>query len=208
MADVPPQLSRLELLAAEADHADNVKTLTLKWAWNMNEGGASQVTPIVHAGMMFLSNTSNTVQALDARTGELIWENRIGPVSKVAYGGTRSLASITTRSLSRPPTPRSMRWMRAPARSCGSSAGRIPNNSDTGGVMVMRGKVLTGLTGCDNYSENNCYISAFDADTGKPAWRFHTTALEGEPGGDTWNGLPNCCAAAAIPGSRALTIPS
>src|SRR5262245_66230780 len=70
----------------------NVKTLTLKWAWNMNEGGASQVTPIVHAGTMFLSNTSNTVQALNARTGELIWENRIGPVSKVAYGGTRALA--------------------------------------------------------------------------------------------------------------------
>src|SRR3569832_2371142 len=57
--------------------------------------------------------------------------------------------------------------------------------------MVMRGKVLTGLTGCDNNSENNCYISAFDADTGKPAWRFHTTALEGEPGGDTWFGLLN-----------------
>ena len=66
-----------------------------------------------------------------------------------------------------------------------------PNNSATGGVMVMRGKVLTGMTGCDNYSENNCYISAFDADTGAPAWKFHTTALEGEPGGDTWNGLPN-----------------
>src|SRR5258706_11635607 len=65
---------------------ENVKGLTLKWAWNMNEGGASQVTPIVHAGTMFLSNTSNTVQALDARSGELIWENRIGPVPKIAYG--------------------------------------------------------------------------------------------------------------------------
>ena len=32
---------------------ENVKNLTLKWAWNMNEGGASQVTPIVHAGVMF-----------------------------------------------------------------------------------------------------------------------------------------------------------
>ena len=71
---------------------DNVKNLQLKWAWAMNEGGASEVTPIVHTGIMFLSNTSNTVQALDARTGELIWENRIGPVSTVAYGGTRSLA--------------------------------------------------------------------------------------------------------------------
>ena len=57
----------------------------------MNEGGAVEVTPIVHDGVIFLSNTSNTVQALDARTGELIWENRLGPASTVAYGGTRSL---------------------------------------------------------------------------------------------------------------------
>ncbi len=169
----------------------NVKNLTLKWAWNMNEGGASQVTPIVHAGTMFLSNTSNTVQALDARTGELIWENRIGPVSRIAYGGTRSLAVYhdkvyvaTTDAMIHALDARTgkMVWEQALG---------TPNNSNTGGVMVMRGKVLTGLTGCDNYSENNCYISAFDADTGKPAWRFHTTALEGEPGGDTWNGLPN-----------------
>jgi len=169
----------------------NVKTLTLKWAWNMNEGGASQVTPIVHAGVMFLSNTSNTVQALDARTGELIWENRLGPISKVAYGGTRSLAVYHDKVY--------VATTDAKIHALDARTGKVvweqilgnPNNSATGGVMVMRGKVLTGMTGCDNYSENNCYISAFDADTGKPAWRFHTTALEGEPGGDTWNGLPN-----------------
>lgn len=170
---------------------DNVKNLTLKWAWNMNEGGASQITPIIHAGVMFLSNTSNTVQALDARTGELIWENRIGPISRIAYGGTRSLAVYHDKVF--------VATTAAKIYALNARTGAIvwqqtlgnPNNSNTGGVMVMRGKVLTGLTGCDNYSENNCYISAFDADTGKPAWRFHTTALEGEPGGDTWNGLPN-----------------
>ena len=170
---------------------ENVKNLTLKWAWNMNEGGASQVTPIVHAGTMFLSNTSNTVQALDARTGELIWENRMGPVSKVAYGGTRSLAIYHDKVY--------VATTDAMIHALDARTGKIvweqalgtTNNSNTGGVMVMRGKVLTGLTGCDNYSENNCYISAFDADTGKRDWKFYTTALEGQPGGDTWNGLPN-----------------
>ncbi|HVV27389.1 MAG TPA: PQQ-binding-like beta-propeller repeat protein [Rhizomicrobium sp.] len=169
----------------------NVRQLQLKWAWNMNEGGASQVTPIVHAGVMFLSNTSNTVQALDARTGELIWENRIGPVSVIAYGGTRSLAVYRDKVY--------VATTDAKIHALDARTGRIvweqalgnPNNSNTGGVMAMRGKVLTGLTGCDNYSLNNCYISAFDADTGKPAWKFYTTALEGQPGGDTWNGLPN-----------------
>jgi len=44
----------------------NVKDLQLVWSWAMNDGGASQVTPIVHDGVMFLSNVANTVQALVA----------------------------------------------------------------------------------------------------------------------------------------------
>ena len=41
---------------------------------------------------MFLSNVANTVQALDARTGELLWENRLGPLATRAYSALRSLA--------------------------------------------------------------------------------------------------------------------
>src|SRR5205823_2376163 len=58
-------------------NATNVKELQLVWTWAMNEGGANEPTPIVHNGVMFLANTGNVVQALDARTGELIWENRV-----------------------------------------------------------------------------------------------------------------------------------
>ena len=170
---------------------DNVKSLTLKWAWNMNEGGANQVTPIVHAGVMFLSNTSNTVQALDARTGELIWENRLGPVSKVAYGGTRSLAIYHDKVFVATTDAHLHALDARTGKQVWEQTLGTVNNSATGGVMVMRGKVLSGMTGCDNYSLNNCYISAYDADSGKKAWIFHTTALQGEPGGDSWNGLPN-----------------
>ena len=45
----------------------------------MNEGGSNQPTPLVHDGVMYLSNTGNMVQALDAATGDLIWENQVGP---------------------------------------------------------------------------------------------------------------------------------
>ena len=57
----------------------------------MNEGGANEPTPIVHNGIIYLANTSNIVQALDGRTGELIWENHVGPNATAAYGATRSL---------------------------------------------------------------------------------------------------------------------
>jgi alcohol dehydrogenase (cytochrome c) len=34
------------------------------------------------------------------------------------------------------------------------------------------------------------FIVALDAETGKEAWRFATIARPGEPGGESWNGLP------------------
>ena len=169
----------------------NVATLQLKWAWAMNEGGAVEVTPIVHSGVIFLSNTQNTVQALDARTGELIWENRIGPASTITYGGTRSLGLYQNLVF--------VATYDAKLHALDARTGKIvweavidgPPKSETGGVIVIHGKVLVGLANCDNYSTTNCFITAFDAMTGQRDWTFHTTALVGEPGGDTWNGLPN-----------------
>ena len=38
--------------------------------------------------------------------------------------------------------------------------------------------------------EQKCFISAYDAATGKQLWRFNTIADDGEPGGDTWGKLP------------------
>jgi alcohol dehydrogenase (cytochrome c) len=167
----------------------NVKNLQLKWSWAMNEGGASQVTPIVHDGIMFLSNTSNTIQALNAKTGELIWENRIGPAPTSAYGGTRSIAVYHDKVY--------FASTNAILYALDARTGKVVwktqiaggTHGTTGGVMVINGKVLSGLMGCDNYSTEHCFISAYDAETGQRDWKFFTTALNGTPGGDTWNGL-------------------
>ncbi len=171
----------------------NAKNLQLQWSWAMNDGGASQVTPIVHDGIMFLSNTANTVQALDARTGELIWENRIGPAPTRAYGATRSLALYGDKVFV-PTTDAKLYGLDA-------KTGKIvwqtviedakEGYSNTGGAIAIHGKVLVGLTYCNRYETKHCFISAYDANTGKVAWRFKTIALKGEPGGDTWNNLPD-----------------
>jgi alcohol dehydrogenase (cytochrome c) len=56
---------------------------------------------------------------------------------------------------------------------------------------VINGKVLQGLGGCERYRDEKCFISAYDASTGKQLWRFNTIARSGEPGGDTWGTLPD-----------------
>ena len=62
---------------------------------------------------------------------------------------------------------------------------------NSSGPIVINGKVIQGLGGCDEYNEAGCYISAYDAATGKQLWKFYTVAREGTPGGDTWGKLPN-----------------
>ncbi len=57
----------------------------------MTEGGANEPTPLVHNGIIYLANPGNVVQALDGRTGNLIWENRVGPELSTGLGGMRSL---------------------------------------------------------------------------------------------------------------------
>jgi alcohol dehydrogenase (cytochrome c) len=171
----------------------NVRDLQLAWAWAMNDGGASQPTPIVHDGIIYLSNTSNTVQALDGRTGELIWEHRIGPESTRGYGATRSLAIYQDRILV-PTTDAKLYALDARTGKLVWQADVGPEGrgyANSAGPMVIRGKVIVGLTGCSTYRKEGCYISAYDAATGKLAWKFHTVARDDEPGGDTWGSLPN-----------------
>ncbi len=175
-------------------NTSNVKNLQLVWEWAMNEtGGANEPTPIVHDGTIFLANPGNVVQALDAKTGELIWENRIGPDLSNGLGAIRSLAlyqdkvylaTTDVRLLALEARTGRIVWDRRvadPAKGYGN----------TSGPLIVQGKVIQGMGGCDRYKETGCYISAWDADSGKLLWKFETVAREGTPGGDTWGKLPN-----------------
>ena len=42
----------------------------------MDDTGAHEATPLVYDGVMYLPNPRGVIQALDAATGDLIWEYR------------------------------------------------------------------------------------------------------------------------------------
>src|ERR1022692_648218 len=161
----------------------NVGRLQLAWVWAMNDGGANEPTPIVRDGIIYLTNTSNTLQALNGRNGELIWENRIGPESARAYGATRTLAIYDDKLFL---TTTDARLYALNARTgkivwqTAIAEGR-KGYSNTSGAIVIRGKVLTGMTGCGSYGAD-CYVSAYDARDGKLIWRFSTIARKGQAG--------------------------
>jgi alcohol dehydrogenase (cytochrome c) len=166
----------------------NVKHLRLQWVWAMNEGGANQAAPLVHDGIMFLGNTYNTVQALDAKTGELLWENRVGPApSRPNYGGMRSIGIYGDKVYFAANNGILHALEAKTGKLVWSTKLSEKRVNNTSGVIIINGKVVTGLTGCND----DCYISAYDAETGKRVWKFDTIAHTGQPGGDTWGGLPD-----------------
>jgi mono/diheme cytochrome c family protein len=61
-----------EITAANADE------LQLEWVWPMRDGGTNQPAPLAYGGVLYLANTGGIVQALDAKTGKLIWEHSVG----------------------------------------------------------------------------------------------------------------------------------
>jgi alcohol dehydrogenase (cytochrome c) len=178
----------------------NVGQLQLKWMWSMPENGTMEDTPIVHDGIMYMWGTSNTIQALNARTGELLWENRLGPAPRTPGPGpsseeTRSMGLWGTNLYVNTPQG----YVYALDARTGEQVWKShitdekPGiGSSTGGLIIIKGKVIVGMTNCGrNGTDDHCYISAYDAATGKRDWKFVTTALKGQPGGDSWNGLPD-----------------
>jgi alcohol dehydrogenase (cytochrome c) len=173
---------------------DNVKNLRLAWVWAMNEGGSNQPTPLVHDGVMYLTNTMNTVQALDAATGELIWENQVGPASAIGFGAMRNIAIYGDKIFLATTDARLVALDARTGKVVWDTvvADRSKGFSNTSGPLVLpRGRVVQGLQGCDRYRDERCYISAYEAESGKLLWKFHTIARTGEPGGDTWGTLPD-----------------
>ena len=170
-------------------NTDNVKNLRLEWVWNMHEGD-SEPAPLVYNGIIYLINPGNVIQALDGKTGELIWEHWTGPANRQDM---RNIAMYEDKIIQ---ATTDARLVALDARSGEqlwetTVADNTKGFSNSSGPIVADGKIIQGLAGCARYIPEDCYVSAYDADTGALLWQFETVAEVGEPGGDTWGDLDN-----------------
>lgn len=176
--------------------AQNVNELRLVWSWAMQEGASNgnQPAPIVHNGVLYVNNAGMVLQALDAKTGELIWENRYG--SNPTAPAMRGIAIYDDKIFVATGEAHLMAFDARNGKVVWDTTIGDRSKGDyasTSGPIAVNGRLIQGLgrDSCATYREEKCFISAYDAKTGKEVWRFRTVALEGEPGGDTWGGLPN-----------------
>ena len=68
----------------------NVQQLQLAWSWSMDDTGAQEAAPLVYDGVMYLPNPRGVIQALDAATGDLLWEYRPGVTPPAPSGREQS----------------------------------------------------------------------------------------------------------------------
>src|SRR5438552_12677174 len=81
----------------------NVSQLQLAWSWAMDDTGANEATPLVYDGIMYLPNPRGVIQALDAATGDLIWQYRPAaparePAPRAAGAGEQSASPPLSRA--------------------------------------------------------------------------------------------------------------
>ena len=193
-------------------NTSNIQNLKLSWSLSMNEG-SNQITPLVSQGIMFLTNPGNTIQALNAKNGELIWEyNYPFPKGSKTLGGpTRNIAIYEDKIF--------MATYDASLIALDIKTGNLlwktkkANFEDgythTSGPIVANGVIVSGINGCERYIKEGCFITGHNPDNGREIWRTSTIAYPGDKHGDTWGDTDSIYRAGGdtwIPGSYDPTL--
>jgi alcohol dehydrogenase (cytochrome c) len=175
----------------------NIGRLRVAWSWTLPQS-TNEITPLVHDGVMFVYS-GPAVQALDAASGELLWQymrtlpdeldngRRAHAKSMAIYGDRLFAPTADGHIVALDVHTGHLVWDQEIVAKDGRPAAIGWQLS--GGPIVAKGKVIMGVS-LGVSESGGCYIVALDAGSGKESWRFHTIARPGEPGGDTWNGAP------------------
>jgi len=172
-------------------NVNNVGRLRADWIFHAHNSDRMEVTPVVVNGMMFVTS-ANDVFALDAQTGRMVWhyarpitegliDDASGHISRGVgvwhdrvYRETDNahLLCLDARS-------GNLLWDVAYAdwnRNYGATS--VP--------LVVKDKVIVGTSGGDDGVRG--FVAAYDAESGKLAWRFWTIPGPGEFGSNSWPG--------------------
>lgn len=167
----------------------NVAGLELKWLVQNQVFGAWQANPIIVDGIMYITERSNDVIALDAVTGRVFWMYRHTPAANTMVccgANNRGVAVLGDKVF--------MGTLDAQLIALDAINGRPVWQVEVGDVnqaysvtmapLVVKDKVIVGVGGGE-YGIRG-YVVAYDAETGEEAWKFYTIPGPGEPGHDSW----------------------
>jgi alcohol dehydrogenase (cytochrome c) len=169
----------------------NVEQLRAQWVFHSRNSDRLEVTPLVVNGMMLVTS-ANDVFALDAHTGRVVW-HYARPISE-------GLVDDASRHISRGVAVWHDRVYRetdnAHLLCLDARSGNLiwevayadwnRNYGATSAPLVVHDKVMVGTSGGDDGVRG--FVAAYDAESGKLAWRFWTIPAPGEFGSESWPG--------------------
>jgi len=175
----------------------NVGKLRMVWTRGLGPG-VQEGTPLVHDGVLFFPNPNDTIQAINAATGDLIWEyKRPIPEDIGKYFPTptanRNIAIYGDKIIDTSEDD----FVFGLNVATGTLAFQTKiadyreySAQETSGPIVANGKIISGR-GCEPRGEADaCVITAHDAVSGKELWRTRTIPRPGEPGSESWGDTP------------------
>jgi alcohol dehydrogenase (cytochrome c) len=166
-------------------NTDNVSKLRPAFVFQTEVLESMETAPIVVDGVMFLTTSYNHVYAINAVTGEQYWhyKHKIGPVSTYCCGPNNKGVAVSEGKLF-------MGTLDAKLVALDAKTGKLLweteiadpelGYSETMAPSVANGKVLIGTNGGE-YGIRG-FVKAYDANTGKLVWTFHTIPEKGHEG--------------------------
>jgi len=172
-------------------NTSNVAQFRAEWVFHAPNSDRLEVTPVVVDGIMFLTS-ANDAYALDARTGQTLWHYSRpiteGLIDDASQHHNRGVGIWHSRIY--------METDNAHLLCLDARSGHLlwdvpytdgdPNYGATSAPLVVKDKVLVGTSGGDDGVRG--FVAAYDAETGKEAWRFWTIPAPGEFGSSSWPG--------------------
>jgi quinohemoprotein ethanol dehydrogenase len=166
-------------------NADNVGELGFAWHYDVDFSSTLEATPIVVDSVMYTSGNRGSVYALDAATGILRWKFEPSVAtsldSKVGYGEINRGVAVAQGKVYVGAVDG---WLYALSTASGTVVWKVDTivdrnraYSSTGAPYIAGNRVIIGNAGAEYDARG--YVSAYDIETGKRAWRFFT--VPGDP---------------------------
>lgn len=167
----------------------NVKSLELKWVFQAQSLQKFETTPLVVDGIMYLTQPPSDIVALDGKTGRVFWIYRYNPTpaARPCCGGvnrgvailddTLFVATVDAHLVAIDAKNGHALWKVKLAEAAAGYAMTLA-------PLVVKDKVIVGVAGGEFGIRG--FVGAYDARTGREAWRFNTIPGPDEPGHGTW----------------------
>ena len=184
----------------EQINRENVGDLRMVWSRALALSRRQQGTPLVYDGVMYMPNPRDVIQAIDAVTGDLIWEYRrdrpddLGDYLIASLIDTNRNIAIYGNLIIDTTTDDYLIALDAETGELVWETQILDYTKNpahqTSGPIIANGKVVSGRGCMPKGGPDACVITAHDARTGEELWRTRMIPALGEPGDETWGDVP------------------